>query len=352
MKLQNNRLLEALSCRAVDSTPIWIMRQAGRYLPEYRAIRSKYSKFLDMCQNPDIACEITMLPLKRYDLDAAILFSDILILPTAMGMDLHFESGLGPIFSKPIESVKDIENLSDFEPAEKLSYVGKAVENIISELNNKLPLIGFAGSPWTVATYMIEGGSSKQFSKVKGLLYKNPQAMHQLLEYLAKHTTKYLQMQIDAGAHVVMLFDTWGGILTDPNYLEFSLAYMQKIIDALRQKASKIPVILFTKNGGRSLLEISNTGCNAVGLDWTADIGSAAKLMSDKIALQGNLDPCVLYAGPTTIREEVKWILDVFHGRNGHIFNLGHGIHPDIEPDNVQVMIDAVREYSSISRNL
>ena len=346
--LKNDRYLRALLKQDVDTTPIWIMRQAGRYLPEYRTTRAKAGSFMDLCKNPDLACEVTLQPFERYDLDAAILFSDILTIPDAMGLGLYFEQGEGPKFEKVIASTADVEALGIPDPEQELKYVMDAVRVIRRELNGRVPLIGFSGSPWTLATYMVEGGSSKDFGKVKGMLYDNPAALHQLLDKLTDSVTSYLNAQIAAGAQAVQIFDTWGGSLTPQTFKEFSLRYMEKIVAGLTKEAEgrEIPIVLFTKGGGQWLEVIANTGCHAVGLDWTINIAEARQRVGEQVALQGNMDPCVLYASPEVIENTVKQILADFGTGNGHVFNLGHGIHQYIDPDKVKILVDAVHQHS------
>ena len=345
--LKNDRLLRALLKQPVDTTPIWIMRQAGRYLPEYKATRAKAGSFMDLCENADLACEVTLQPLERYDLDAAILFSDILTIPDAMGLGLYFSEGEGPKFKNPVRDMAAIKNLPIPDPEQELRYVMDAVRTIRRELNGRVPLIGFSGSPWTLATYMVEGGTTKDFGKVKGLLFANPEALHLLLDKLAQSVTSYLNAQIAAGAQAVMIFDTWGGVLSPENYKIFSLAYMQKIVSGLTREADgrQVPVTLFTKGGGQWLEIMAETGCDALGLDWTQDINQARKRVGDKVALQGNMDPSVLYGSPEVVRAEAKKVLDGFGKGAGHVFNLGHGIHQHVDPDNVTVLVDAVHEF-------
>ena len=346
--LKNDRFLKALLRQPVDRTPVWIMRQAGRYLPEYREVRAQAGDFMTLCSTPELACEVTLQPLRRFDLDAAILFSDILTIPDAMGLGLYFSEGEGPKFKKTIDSASDVNNLVIPDPADKLSYVTDAVSLIRKELDGKVPLIGFAGSPWTLATYMVEGGSSKTFSKIKAMLFEDPVSSHALMAKLADSVAIYLNAQIEAGAQAVMVFDSWGGALTTPHYKEFSLAYMQRIVDQLiREKDGEtIPVVLFTKGGGMWLQDIADTGCNAVGLDWSVDIQQARALIGDKVALQGNMDPAVMATNPEVIRQEAARILAGFGHGNGHVFNLGHGITPNITPENVKALVDAVHEIS------
>jgi uroporphyrinogen decarboxylase len=337
----------------VDATPVWMMRQAGRYLPEYREARTKAGNFMALCTNPEKACEVTLQPLERYDLDAAILFSDILTIPDAMGLGLHFETGEGPRFHKPIRTEKDINKLSVIDPAKDLSYVLDAITNIRQELNGRVPLIGFAGSPWTLATYMVEGKSTRDFLISKTMMFNRPELMHQLLNILTDSVIVYLNGQIKAGAQVIQIFDTWGGMLSFEAYKEFSLKYMKKIVHSLikENEGRKVPVILFTKGGGQWLDIIASSGCDAISLDWTSHIGDARKRVGNQVCLQGNMDPAVLRSNPKRIIEEVKTILMQFGCGTGHVFNLGHGVTPDIKPANVKVFIDAVHELSSIHRH-
>jgi uroporphyrinogen decarboxylase len=348
-KLNNDRFIKALLRQPVDRTPVWMMRQAGRYLPEYRATRAQAGDFMSLCKNTELACEVTLQPLERYALDAAILFSDILTIPDAMGLGLYFEEGEGPKFRKPVRTEADIEKLEVINTASDLSYVTDAVSMIRRELNGRVPLIGFSGSPWTLATYMIEGQSSRDFARAKTMLYTQPELMHQLLDKLALSVIDYLNAQIRAGAQVVQIFDTWGGALAHAAYQEFSLAYMEKIVRGLTTHVDgrEIPVILFTKGGGHWLEAMAATGCHCLGLDWTVDIGSARGRVGEQVALQGNMDPAVLRADPATIENEVANILTSFGNNPGHIFNLGHGITPDIDPANVKVFIDAVHKFSA-----
>lgn len=348
-ELKNDRFLRALARQPVDKTPVWMMRQAGRYLPEYRQVRGQAGDFMSLCKNTELACEVTLQPLERFELDAAILFSDILTIPDAMGLGLYFAEGEGPKFHKPLRSEADIDQLEVINTAADLTYVTDAVSMIRQELNGRVPLIGFSGSPWTLATYMIEGQSSRDFTRAKTMLYTQPELLHQLLEKLALSVIDYLNAQILAGAQVVQIFDTWGGALSHNAYLEFSLTYMAKIVDGLIKQADgrDVPVILFTKGGGLWLEAMADTGCDCLGLDWTVDIGAAHHRVGDKVALQGNMDPAILRAKPEVIRGEVKRILESFGQNDGHVFNLGHGITPDINPDNAKIFIDAVHEFSS-----
>ncbi|MBB3047780.1 uroporphyrinogen decarboxylase [Litorivivens lipolytica] len=348
-ELKNDTFLRALLREPVDYTPVWMMRQAGRYLPEYRATRAKAGDFMSLCMNPELACEVTLQPLERYPLDAAILFSDILTIPDAMGQGLYFETGEGPKFKKVIRSQADVDALPVPDPEKDLGYVMDAVRTIRRELNGRVPLIGFSGSPWTLATYMVEGGSSKDFRTTKALAYDQPALMHSLLDKLAQSVVSYLNGQILAGAQAVQIFDTWGGTLSAAAYQEFSLCYMQKIVDGLIKEhdGRKIPCILFTKNGGLWLESIAASGCQAVGLDWTINIGEARKRIGDKVALQGNMDPTMLYASPERIRQEVATILESFGHGTGHVFNLGHGITPEVDPAHAGAFIECVRELSA-----
>jgi uroporphyrinogen decarboxylase len=348
-ELKNDRFLRALARQPVDKTPVWMMRQAGRYLPEYRQVRGQAGDFMSLCKNTELACEVTLQPLERFELDAAILFSDILTIPDAMGLGLYFADGEGPKFHKPLRSEADIDQLEVINTAADLTYVTDAVSMIRQELNGRVPLIGFSGSPWTLATYMIEGQGSRDFTRAKTMLYTQPELLHQLLEKLALSVIDYLNAQILAGAQVVQIFDTWGGALSHSAYLEFSLTYMAKIVDGLIKQADgrDVPVILFTKGGGLWLEAMADTGCDCLGLDWTVDIGAAHHRVGDKVALQGNMDPAILRAKPEVIRGEVKRILESFGQNDGHVFNLGHGITPDINPDNAKIFIDAVHEFSS-----
>jgi len=347
--LKNDRFLRALAGQSVDVTPVWMMRQAGRYLPEYRATRKVAGDFMSLCQSPEMACEVTMQPLRRYPMDAAILFSDILTIPDAMGLGLYFSEGEGPKFRKTVRTAQDVEQLPVLDIARDLPYVTDAVSLIRRELNGSMPLIGFSGSPWTLATYMIEGSGSKDFRHAKEFMYNHPELMHQLLDKLAQAVTAYLNAQIAAGAQVVQIFDTWGGILSTGAYQAFSLNYMKKIIAGLTREADgrKVPVILFTKNGGLWLDEIADSGCDCVGLDWTIEMGRARAMIGDKVSLQGNMDPTILYSSPAAIRAEVDRILASYGAGNGHVFNLGHGITPGVDPDNVTAFIDAVHELSA-----
>ena len=346
--LKNEVFLRALLQQPVPYTPVWMMRQAGRYLPEYRATRAKAGNFLTLCQTPELACEVTLQPLDRFPLDAAILFSDILTIPHAMGLGLQFETGEGPVIERPIRSAADVAKLAVPDVTDSLRYVLDAVSLIRRELNGRVPLIGFAGSPWTVATYCVEGGSSRDFARIKGMMYDDPKSLHRLLQVLSETTVAYLNAQIAAGAQAVMIFDTWGSVLTPAHYREFSLHYMAQIVNGLQREADgrRVPRIVFTKGAGPMIAELALIECDAVGVDWTTNLSDARRMVADKKSLQGNLDPCVLYASPARIREEVARVLASYGHGHGHVFNLGHGIHPTIDPEHAGAMIHAVHELS------
>ncbi|MCX7089276.1 MAG: uroporphyrinogen decarboxylase [Methylococcales bacterium] len=346
----NDTFIRALLKQPVTRTPVWMMRQAGRYLPEYRKVREQAGSFMNLCTNPELACEVTLQPLDRFDFDAAILFSDILTIPDAMGLGLTFTEGEGPKFSKPIVHAADIHNLISPDPETELRYVMDAVRLIRKNLHGRVPLIGFSGSPWTLATYMVEGGSSKSFAKVKGLLYEQPKLMHELLDKLSVTVAAYLNAQIAAGAQAVMLFDTWGGVLSTEDYAEFSLYYARQVRSLLNTTVDnqQIPTILFSKGGGLWLESMADSGYDALGLDWQTDIHSARQRVGHKVALQGNMDPVALYANPEVIAQKVKTILQQYGNGSGHVFNLGHGILPDMNPEHVKAMVDAVHEHSPI----
>ena len=347
-ELQNDLLLRALLRQPTSRTPLWIMRQAGRYLPEYRATRAEAGDFMSLCRNPDLACEVTMQPLRRYALDAAILFSDILTVPDAMGLELYFVAGEGPKFKSPVQTADAIRGLRVPDVEKELGYVFDAVRTIRRELNGKVPLIGFAGSPFTCGTYMVEGGSSREFPIIKRLAREAPEVLDELMDKVAETTTEYLNAQIEAGAQAVQIFDTWGAALEPDDFRRFSLASMQKIVDGLtREKDGRtIPVILFTKGAGPLLRDLADTGCDALGVDWTTDLAQAREYVQDRVALQGNLDPATLRESPEVIREGVARTLASYGNGPGHVFNLGHGITPDIDPDNLGVLVDAVHELS------
>lgn len=346
--LKNDRLIRALRREAVDCTPVWITRQAGRYLPEYRATRERAGDFLTLCQTPELACEVTLQPLARFDLDAAILFSDILTIPDAMGLGLSLHEGEGPRFARPIRFASDVDALGVPDPEVDLGYVMDAVRLIRRELGGSVPLIGFSGSPWTLATYMVEGRSTRDFSKIKGLIYSDPSSARSLLNTLSESVTAYLAAQAHAGVQVLMIFDTWGGVLGHSEYRHFSLEPMAQIVSALRADpvAKNLPIIVFTKGGGQWLSQIATIGCDAIGCDWTTSLGEARMAVQDRVALQGNLDPAVLYASPERIQSAVAAVLEDFGSGPGHVFNLGHGITPGVNPDHVKVLVDAVHDFS------
>jgi uroporphyrinogen decarboxylase len=347
-ELENDRFLRALMREPVDTTPVWMMRQAGRYLPEYRRTRERAGDFMTLCRTPELACEVTLQPLERFPLDAAILFSDILTIPDAMGLGLYFAEGEGPHFERPVRSAADIQALGVPDMEDDLGYVMEALRVIRRELDGRVPLIGFSGSPWTLATYMVEGKSSKDFIKSKCLMYDQPAQMHRLLEVLADSVTAYLNAQVAAGAQALMVFDTWGGALTPRDYKDFSLAYMRRIVEGLTREheGRRVPVILFTKGGGQHLEAMAATGCEALGLDWTCDMGEARRRVGDRVALQGNMDPAVLYCQPERIRKEVAAILAAYGHGPGHVFNLGHGIQQHVPPEHAAAFVEAVHELS------
>lgn len=327
----------------IERTPIWVMRQAGRYLPEYRAIRAK-ADFLTMCKTPELAAQVTLQPVDIIGVDAAIIFSDILIIPEAMGMHLEMHEGRGPVFHHPIRNNDDFKKLKRFDPADKLKYVLDAVELSKKELNNRVPLIGFSGSPWTLLTYMVEGKGSKNFVEVKKLIYNNPKLAHSILEMLADIIADYLSAKIESGCNAVQIFDTWGGVLSQSDYLEFSLRYVTKIISQLKRNDE--PVIFFAKGVHHNLDKIAASGANVLGLDWTMDLGAARQKVGHLVALQGNLDPTVLYANHNFIREEARKVLNSFGKGSGHVFNLGHGILPDVDPENLKALVQFVKDES------
>lgn len=350
--LKNDRFLRALLREPVDTTPVWMMRQAGRYLPEYRETRSKAGDFLSLCKNTDFACEVTLQPLRRYDLDAAILFSDILTIPDALGLGLYFETGEGPKFHKTVRTEQDVANLPKLNAKSDLDYVMNAVSTIRSALGGQVPLIGFSGSPWTLATYMVEGGSSKEFRFTKHMMYAQPEVLHALLDHLADSVIDYLNAQIDAGAQAIQIFDSWGGALAHREYVEFSLNYMNKIIAGLQREKDgrRIPIIVFTKGGGQWLEPMMTTGADALGLDWTTPLNTARTTVAGRVALQGNLDPAVLYGSTASIEKAVKAMLDDAYAngeKTGYIANLGHGITQWVDPAQPKIFVDTVHEYSA-----
>ena len=345
-QLKNDAFIRALLRQPTDYTPIWLMRQAGRYLPEYKATRQRAGNFLNLCKSPNLACEVTIQPVDRFDLDAAILFSDILTIPDAMGLGLYFAENEGPKFEHPLQDEQQINNLQ-IADMDKLAYVPAAVSEIKKALNNKIPLIGFSGSPFTLACYMVEGGGSKEFSKIKKMLYLRPNLLHKILQTLADSVVNYLNAQIESGVNAVMIFDTWGGTLTPTAYQEFSLNYMQYIIKNL---TPNIPSIIFTKGGGLWLENMANINCNSIGVDWTINIAEAKRRIGDKVAIQGNLDPSILLSNAKVVNIQAKKLLDDFYAvdnnANGHIFNLGHGISQFADPENVKELVQTVHNYS------
>ena len=346
--LKNDLLLRALLREKTSRTPLWIMRQAGRYLPEYRETRARAGSFLKLMSTPELACEVTLQPLHRFPLDAAILFSDILTIPAAMGLGLHFVEGEGPAFERPVRDAAAVARLGVPDPETELRYVMDAVRLISKDLAGRVPLIGFAGSPWTLATYMVEGGSSKDFSRIKKMLYTDPRTLHMLLDVLANSVTQYLNAQVAAGAQALMIFDTWGGTLTPQAYREFSLQSMSTIAEGLTRQSEgrRVPVVMFTKGGGPWLEQMAEAGADALGVDWTQDLTDARERVGHKVALQGNLDPSALYAPPETVRDLVWKTLAAYGHNEGHVFNLGHGIHADTPPENVAAMVQAVHDLS------
>ena len=347
-KPKNDTFLRALLKEPVPYTPIWIMRQAGRYLPEYNQTRARAGNFLGLCKNPDYATEVTLQPIARFGLDAAILFSDILTIPDAMGLGLYFSDGEGPKFERPLREEWAIRDLTAPDPDTHLRYVLDAVAQIRKALNNEIPLIGFSGSPFTLACYMVEGGSSSDFRTLKTMLYQRPELLHHILQVNTKAVTDYLNAQIQAGAQAVQIFDTWGGMLSSAAYEEFSLAYLRQVVSGLIRShdGERVPCIVFTKSGGIWLEKIAAIGCDAVGLDWTCDIGEARKRVGGHISLQGNMDPMVLFSDPDAIRKETQRILVSYGSGSGHVFNLGHGISQFTPPESVAVLVDAVHELS------
>lgn len=348
---KNDIFLRTLKRQPTERTPIWVMRQAGRYLPEYRATRQQAGGFMDLCKNPQLACEVTLQPIERFRLDAAILFSDILTIPDAMGLGLYFTTGEGPCFERTVSCEKDIANLHNFDPNIELKYVMDAVSTIRHALNGRVPLIGFSGSPWTLATYMIEGGagSKKGFAKAQAMLYRRPDLLTKLIDKLTDAVIRYTSAQIEAGAQAIMIFDTWGGLLTPEAYVNFSQNAMATISQTLKQNHPDIPVVLFTKGGVRHLDGFIDSGCNGIGLDWTVDLADVKAKVGNQLVLQGNLNPNVLLSTPEVIETEVQKVLASYGqvGENqGHVFNLGHGITPEVPPEHMQALVEAVRKYS------
>ncbi|MFA6598350.1 MAG: uroporphyrinogen decarboxylase [Ignavibacteriaceae bacterium] len=345
MKLKNDLFLRACRKEKVERTPIWIMRQAGRYLPQYRAVREK-ADFLTMCKTPELAAEVSIQPVDLIGVDAAIIFSDILVIPEAMGMHLEMHEGKGPIFHHPIRTEEDAKMLKEIDPGKDLKYVLDAVALTKKELKGRVPLIGFAGSPFTLLTYMVEGRGSKNFSEIKKLIFNNPKLAHSLLNKIAKAVAAYLSAKIEAGANAVQIFDTWGGILAPDDFQEFSLNYISQIISELKRKDE--PVIVFAKGVHYKLNKLSKCGADVISLDWTMDLKSAREKIGKRVALQGNLDPTVLYGNEAKIREEAKKVLNSYGKGSGHIFNLGHGILPDVNPENAKALVRIVNEESTI----
>ena len=339
----NDRFLKALRCEETDQTPVWIMRQAGRYLPEYRNARVKAGSFLNLCKTPELATDVTLMPIKRFPLDAAILFSDILTIPDAMGMGLKFREGIGPTFSKKLKNLSDFKQLPIPNPEEELRYVMDTIKLIKRELDGSIPLVGFSGSPWTLACYMLEGSGSKDFNHVRKKLFSNPDEMRYLLEKLTKAVADYLEAQIDAGVDAIMIFDSWAGILSDSCFKQFSLRYLKDICGNLREK--NVPKIVFAKGGGLWLDSLAKLEINGLGLDWSIDLARARAIVGDKIALQGNLDPAVMLTDPQTVKLEARKVLKSIGNRKGFIFNLGHGITPEVDPRHVEVLVDTVHSY-------
>ncbi len=344
-ELQNDLFLRACKRLPVERTPIWVMRQAGRYLPEYRAVREK-SDFLTMCKTPELATEVTLQPVDLIGVDAAIIFSDILVIPEAMGMHLEMHEGLGPVFPHPIRNEDDAKDLKNIDPTVDLKYVLDAVSLTKKELKGRIPLIGFTGSPWTLLSYMVEGMGSKSFPNVKRLIYKNPELAHSLLDKIANAVAEYLSAKIEAGVNAVQIFDTWGGILSQDDFKTFSLRYIKKIISQVKRKDE--PVIVFAKGVHYRLNQLAESGADVLGLDWTMNIGDVRKAVGDKVALQGNLDPTILYAPHEKITQEAGKILKSFGNGSGHIFNLGHGILPDVPPENLKALVNFVKEESFV----
>lgn len=348
-KLKNDVFLRALMREPVPYTPVWLMRQAGRYLPEYRETRAKAGSFMNLAQNKEYACEVTLQPLRRFDFDAAILFSDILTIPHAMGLGLDFVQGEGPQFAHPLRHEDDVAKLS-VPDMEKLRYVFDAVHLIRHELDGKVPLIGFAGSPWTIGCYMVEGSGSKDYRHIKGMMYGRPDLVHQILAINTQATIQYLNEQIKAGAQAIMIFDSWGGVLADSLFQEFSLQYTKQVVAGLQREhnGERIPVIVFTKGGGQWLEDILDCQADALGVDWTVNLAQARKRVDDSVALQGNMDPMVMFGGEQAIRNEVRRVIDDFGavGQGGHVFNFGHGISKHTSPDDVAVLVDEVHSYS------
>jgi uroporphyrinogen decarboxylase len=353
-RLENDTFLRALLRQPTEYTPVWLMRQAGRYLPEYCETRKRAGSFLQLCKSPALACEVTLQPLARYDLDAAILFSDILTVPDAMGLGLYFAEGEGPRFERPLREEWEIRNLAVPDPHAELQYVMDAVAEIRRALDGSVPLIGFSGSPWTLACYMVEGGSGAEtdYRRIKTMAYSRPDLLHHILSVTADAVVAYLNAQIESGAQAVMVFDSWGGVLSEAAYRTFSLAYLQRVVDGLirERDGDRVPSIVFTKGGGVWIEQIAAIGADAIGLDWTLDIGRAREKVGHKVALQGNLDPTILFAPPEVVAAEARRVIDAFGPYPGHVFNLGHGISQFTPPEHVAVLIDTVHAHSRAVR--
>ena len=347
--LKNDVFLRALLRQPVPYTPTWLMRQAGRYLPEYNATRKRAGSFLKLAKTPSLATEVTLQPLDRFPLDAAIIFSDILTVPDAMGLGLYFAEGEGPKFERPVRDEAAVRSLAAPDPATTLRYVTDAISETRRALDGRVPLIGFSGSPWTLACYMVEGGGSDDYRTVKTMLYARPDLMHRILEVNADAVTQYLNAQVEAGAQALMLFDSWGGTLSNAAYAAFSLPYMQRVIAGLKREhdGRRVPVIMFTKGGGQWLEQMAGAGCDALGLDWTTDLALARQRVGARVALQGNLDPMVLLTSPEAVAREARRILAEYGQGSGHVFNLGHGISQHTPPENVEVLLRTVREASA-----
>lgn len=343
VELKNDLFLRACKKQTVERTPIWIMRQAGRYLPEYREIRER-ADFITMCKTPELAAEVTIQPVDIIGVDAAIIFSDILVIPEAMGMNLEMIESKGPKLYEPIRNLDQINNLKVIDPYKDLKYVLDAVALTKKELNNRVPLIGFAGSPWTLMTYMVEGGGSKNFSEIKKFIYNQPEAAHLLLEKISDAVAEYLSAKIEVGVNAIQIFDTWGGLLSQSDFKEFSLQYIEKVISKIKRKEE--PIIVFAKGVHHSLDDLANSGADVISLDWTINLGEVRNKIGSKVALQGNLDPTVLYANKDKIKESAVKVLSSFGKGSGHIFNLGHGILPDIDPENAKYLVEVIKNES------
>jgi len=346
---KNDTFLRALLREPTPYTPIWIMRQAGRYLPEYNQTRARAGSFLDLCRNPDLATEVTLQPLARFPLDAAIVFSDILTIPDAMGLGLYFEEGEGPKLERPLRDEWEIRDLSVPDVESQLGYVLDAVSQVRRALDNEVPLIGFSGSPFTLACYMVEGGGSSDFHNLKRMLYSRPELLHRILEVTAASVIAYLNAQIERGAQAVMVFDTWGGVLSHSAFHTFSLAYLKRVVGGLKRvhEGARVPSIVFTKGGGLWLESLADCGSDALGLDWTIEIGAGRRRVGNRVALQGNLDPAVLLSTPEAVRREAEQVLAAFGSGAGHVFNLGHGVSQFTPPENVAMLVDVVHEVSA-----